>query len=91
MCKQNKPKYADCCRIKLLSSSAEIELIDSWKFGIVEACYLETSVKGLAIMLLSEVQISFELAQFSFFIFKNSFCSLGKKLTQNIISRISLQ
>lgn len=76
--KQNKPKYASCCRIKSLSGSAEIELIDSWKFGIIEAYYLETSAKVLAITLLSEVRISFEFAQFCFFILKNSFCSLER-------------
>lgn len=73
MYKQNKPKYANCCRIKLLSSSAQIELVDSWKFSIVEACYLETSAKVLAITLLSEVQITFEFAQFSFSHFEEFF------------------
>lgn len=73
MYKQNKPKYANCCRIKLLSSSAQIELVDSWKFSIIEACYLETSAKVLAITLLSEVQITFEFAQFSFSHFEEFF------------------
>lgn len=84
----NKTKYANCCKIKSLSSSAEIELIDSWKFGIIEAC----SAKVLAMTLLSEVQIIFEFAQFSFFISKNSFRSLGKnlgKMLTQIISRFS--
>lgn len=34
-----------------------MELSDSWKFGIIEACYLEIFAKVLAIILLSEIQI----------------------------------